>query len=121
VAQTTRNLVRGILTEPRGQLALMDTPGIHKAQNELGRLMNKMARSVVEGSDLVVLVLDAAVAPRIEDDGWLRRLLFAAPPLLFVFNKADCGPLYIDAYRQLWQDIQKEKEQEAEPDFGLDL
>ena len=31
VEQTTRNTVRGIVSDPRGQLVLVDTPGLHKA------------------------------------------------------------------------------------------
>jgi GTP-binding protein Era len=31
--QTTRNRIRGILTEERGQLVFLDTPGAHKAEN----------------------------------------------------------------------------------------
>ena len=75
IPQTTRTLVRGILTEPRGQLVLLDTPGVHKAEYDLGRLMNRVARASVEGVDAVLLLLDASTSPRIEDDGWIRRLL----------------------------------------------
>ena len=58
IVQTTRNQIRGILSEPRGQLVLIDTPGVHKAVNSLGQQLNKMARAAVGGSDMVVLVLD---------------------------------------------------------------
>ena len=44
VVQTTRNVIRGILTDSRGQLVLVDTPGLHKAQGHLGTRLNKMAR-----------------------------------------------------------------------------
>ena len=33
VVQTTRNTIRAIIDEPRGQLALTDTPGLHKAES----------------------------------------------------------------------------------------
>ncbi|MBT8041984.1 MAG: 50S ribosome-binding GTPase, partial [Pontiella sp.] len=49
--QTTRNLIRAILTEERGQLVFLDTPGVHKAQGELGKNLNKAARSAVQGVD----------------------------------------------------------------------
>lgn len=38
VEQTTRNTVRGIVSDERGQLVLLDTPGLHKAVGELGRI-----------------------------------------------------------------------------------
>ena len=44
VEQTTRNTVRGIVSDPRGQLVLLDTPGLHKAVGTLGKLLNRMAR-----------------------------------------------------------------------------
>ena len=36
VEQTTRNTIRGIVEDPRGQLVLLDTPGLHKAVGPLG-------------------------------------------------------------------------------------
>ena len=58
VAQTTRNVIRAILTDPRGQVVFLDTPGIHKSGSDLGRLMNRAARAAAEGVDVVMLVLD---------------------------------------------------------------
>ena len=69
VAQTTRNLIRAVYTEPRGQLVFLDTPGVHKAVGDLGKLMNKQARGSIEGSDVALLVLDQSQHPGLEDDG----------------------------------------------------
>jgi len=33
--QTTRNRIVGILNEPRGQIAFLDTPGIHKPLHKM--------------------------------------------------------------------------------------
>ena len=102
VAQTTRTIVRGILTEPRGQLVLVDTPGMHKAQGDLGRVMNQTARSAVEGTDVAMLVLDASVAPRQEDVGWMKRLSDAVVPVVAVLNKKDIIGDHIAAYKEAW-------------------
>jgi len=110
VAQTTRNVIRGILTEPRGQIVFLDTPGVHKAESDLGHLMNKMARTSIEGVDIVLLLLDSAVIPRMEDEGWMRRLLFEEVPVIFLLNKEDRKPSRAEAYRELWEKIQEEKE-----------
>ena len=40
-AQTTRNLIQGIYNEPDTQIVFVDTPGIHKPVNKLGRVLNK--------------------------------------------------------------------------------
>lgn len=104
VAQTTRNVVRGILTEPRGQLVFLDTPGVHKAGNDLGKMMNRMARASVEGSDLVLFVLDAAEPPRDEDRGWMTRLQRAGLPVVIVLNKSDMGVARSESFRQAWRE-----------------
>ena len=35
-AQTTRKRIKGILTNDRGQIVFVDTPGIHKPINKFG-------------------------------------------------------------------------------------
>lgn len=110
VAQTTRNVVRAILTEPRGQLVFLDTPGVHKASYDLGRVMNRLARTAVEGVDAVLLLLDASERPREEDEGWMSRLLRdEQPPCVVVLNKSDLGGRHADAYRARWDALAKEK------------
>ena len=110
VVQTTRNTIRGVLDEARGQLVLVDTPGLHKAVGPLGTQLNRMARHAAANVDILLLVMDGSQAPRIEDDGWMRRLLFAEQPVLFLLNKADRPGSHADAFRQLWASIQTEKE-----------
>ncbi len=105
VAQTTRNVVRGILTEPRGQLVFLDTPGVHKAASDLGKMMNQMARGSVEGCDAVLFVLDASQPPRDEDRGWMTRLQREALPIVIVLNKSDAGPGYAAPHRALWDEV----------------
>lgn len=115
VAQTTRSLVRGILTEPRGQLVFLDTPGVHKASYDLGRLMNRVARASIEGADVVLLVFDASAPPRPEDEGWVRRLLHEGTPCVAVLNKKDRPKGGGQAYRDLWTRIAAEKNVDRTP------
>ena len=110
VAQTTRNLVRGILTERRGQLVFLDTPGMHRADGQLGQSMNRVARASIEGVDVAALVLDGSTPPRLEDEGWMRRLAGSPTHVLFILNKSDCHKDCSDAYKQCWQSILEEKE-----------
>ena len=91
--QTTRNRIRGILTEPQGQLVFLDTPGAHKAENELGTLMNRMARTAGEGADVLMVVFDGAAPVRMEDEGWMARAGFTETPTLFILNKANAAGL----------------------------
>jgi GTP-binding protein Era len=118
--QTTRNIIRAILTEPRGQIVFLDTPGVHKAVGELGKNLNKMARSSVNGADAVLLVLDASSRPWQEDDGWMRRLIKEGTPHIILLNKADLGTGYAADYRALWSRIAEEKQTACPPPVWLE-
>ncbi len=113
VVQTTRNNIRAVLTDERGQLVLIDTPGLHKSQSRLGTVMNKMARSAIDGVDTLLVVFDGSRDPQLEDDGWMRRALFAESRVLFLLNKRDAG-LHREAFEKLWADLQAEKQHTRE-------
>jgi GTP-binding protein Era len=113
--QTTRNLIRAILTEPRGQIVFLDTPGIHKARGELGKNLNKTARAAVQGVDTILLVLDASTPPELEDDGWFRRIAREEVPCIIALNKSDRRSDRSADYRTLWEEIRKEKMSAVKP------
>ena len=116
VVQTTRNVVRGVLTDDaRGQLVLVDTPGLHKSRSVLCTLMNKHARAAAEGVDAVLLVVDGAKEPQLEDDGWMRRLAHSQTPCFILLNKSDAGSK-LPRYQALWAEILKEKPVENPPE-----
>lgn len=103
VEQTTRNSVRGIVSDPRGQLVLIDTPGLHKAQGPLGRLLNGMARASSAGTDILCVVFDASHAPQMEDEGWMARVARERPmKCAFVLNQCDKSPVFETMYRDSW-------------------
>lgn len=103
VEQTTRNTIRGIVADPRGQLVLLDTPGLHKAVGELGRILNRMARRSAAGTDVTCVVFDASQEPQMEDVGWMQRVARERPEkVLFVLNKADRKPFFEGMFREAW-------------------
>jgi GTP-binding protein Era len=57
--QTTRETVRGVLTDGDAQYVLLDTPGLHAPRNRLGQRMNAAARGAARDADVVVLVVAA--------------------------------------------------------------
>ena len=103
VEQTTRNTVRGIVSDERGQLVLLDTPGLHKAVGTLGTLLNRMARRSAAGTDVTCVVFDAAQEPQLEDIGWMQRIAKEKPEkVVFVLNKADKSPFFETMFRDAW-------------------
>ena len=105
VEQTTRNTVRGIVSDVRGQLVLLDTPGLHKAVGTLGTLLNRMARRSAAGTDVTCVVFDAAQEPQLEDIGWMQRIAKEKPEkVVFVLNKADKSPFFETMFRDAWKE-----------------
>ena len=85
--QTTRNLIRGILTDDTSQIVFLDTPGIHNARNRINRAMVGAAMTAVSGVDLLLLVVD--VTQQI-DEPFLRDICSkAAAPVWLLMNKID--------------------------------
>lgn len=57
--QTTRTKIMGIKTENENQLVFIDTPGFHRARNELDKNMNKAVSDGMSDVDAAVLVVEA--------------------------------------------------------------
>jgi GTP-binding protein Era len=56
--QTTRDAILGVVRRGMAEIALLDTPGLHRARTELGRVMNSTAREAARNADVVVFVVD---------------------------------------------------------------
>ena len=106
VEQTTRNTIRAIVSDERGQLVLLDTPGLHKAVGGLGRILNRMARRSAAGADVTCVVFDASEKPQMEDEGWMRRIARERTEnVLFVLNKADKSHFFEGEFREAWRSV----------------
>lgn len=57
--QTTRTKIMGIKTKGENQLVFIDTPGFHRARNELDKNMNKAVSDGMSDVDAAVLVVEA--------------------------------------------------------------
>lgn len=88
-AQTTRNTIKAILSNENSQMIFIDTPGIHKAQHELGRQLNKLSFSSVEGVDLVYYLFDASKFFGKSDRFVLDLLQKQEIPVFLILNKID--------------------------------
>ncbi len=89
VAQTTRNRLKAILTTPKAQLVMVDTPGIHKPHHLLGERLVKSARSVIGQVDAALLLLDGSCFPGRGDVYIINILKKYNLSVLVVLNKWD--------------------------------
>ena len=56
--QTTRNRIRGIITESDYQAVILDTPGIHLPRNELHRRIIQYAVQSLQDTDLLFFITE---------------------------------------------------------------
>ena len=88
-AQTTRHRLLGIASFAQGQVLLVDTPGIHRAEKRaINRYMNRTARGALDGVDAAMLVVEAGRWSD-DDDLALAALAAAKVPVVLVINKVD--------------------------------
>ena len=87
--QTTRNAIRGIYTDSRGQLIFMDTPGWHISDKSFNRRMQEVAVKTLDDCDLVLYMLDATRAPGDEEKAVSYMLSGLSMPVVCCLNKSD--------------------------------
>ena len=87
--QTTRNKIRGIYTDQRGQLVFTDTPGYHLSDREINRRMQDVTVSSLSDSDMILYMLDGTRTPGKEEEAIAELVKKAGVPVVAVVNKAD--------------------------------
>ncbi len=87
--QTTRNTIRGVITNKECQLILIDTPGIHKPKTKLGEYMVNVAADTIKEVDLVLFLVEANVQPGAQDINIIEQLKQVKTPVFLILNKVD--------------------------------
>lgn len=87
--QTTRNQIRGIYTDERGQIIFLDTPGIHKPKSKLGEYLVRTAQHAFQEVDLILFLVDAEEGLGGGDQFIMERLKGVDTPVFLVVNKID--------------------------------
>lgn len=88
--QTTRDRIAGILTEERGQIVFLDSPGIHRPRKALNAYMVRTAQRIAEEADIAVHVVDDRQAAAGEEESLVRGIVAnLSVPRLLVVNKVD--------------------------------
>ena len=87
--QTTRNQIRGVLTQEGCQAVFIDTPGITKPNSKLGRYMAREAKNALNAVDVVLFVVlpSAYIGPG--DMEIIERLRHIDSSVFLVINKID--------------------------------
>ena len=89
VPQTTRNKIRGIYTDSRGQLVFLDTPGFHLSDKEINKRMQEVTISSLTDSDLILYLLDGKRTPGKEEETIASLVSESEVPVVAVLNKSD--------------------------------
>ena len=115
--QTTRSRILGVAHFPEGQLALLDTPGLHRPWHRLNKRMVRAALDTVYDADLLAVMVDGRKMPGAGDRAVIKQV-FSSPdrseslPVFLLVNKIDLIrkpkvlPV-IEAYQSLgeWSEI----------------
>lgn len=105
--QTTRNIIQGIYNDNDTQMIFVDTPGIHKPKNKLGKILNKEAYFSMNDTDVILFVVDISDSLGPGDKFIIDMLKEVNKPVILVLNKIDKLPkeqilLKIDEYKDLY-------------------
>ena len=105
--QTTRNIIQGIRTDEDSQMVFVDTPGIHKPKNKLGKILNKQAYFSVNDVDVILFLVDITESLGKGDMFVIDVLKNVRVPVILVINKIDKLPKEeilkkIDEYKDLY-------------------
>ena len=87
--QTTRKRILGVTRGPGYEIALVDTPGIHRPQYRMNAVMVRDATDELATADLILWMVDAAEKPGRGEDFIVTLLRRIERPVLLALNKID--------------------------------
>jgi GTP-binding protein Era len=97
VPQTTRNKIRGIVTEERGQLVFIDTPGWHDSRKKFNLRMMDLISATLGETDMVLYLSDTLRPAGAEELAIAERLKRFSGPIVAALNKTDIQPNGLEA------------------------
>ncbi len=87
--QTTRTRIMGVYTKDDIQLVFIDTPGLHKPKNSLGKYMVRSINESVAGVDACLLVAECDREPGDTEKMLIQRFKSMGIPSVLALNKID--------------------------------
>ncbi len=89
VAQTTRHRIKGVVTNDKGQIIFLDTPGFSKSLDKLGNFLTDEGKAALSESDAFVMVVDMSEIAGKGDEWVAEQLKKTGRHILLVMNKVD--------------------------------
>ena len=87
--QTTRTRVLGVARRAGAEIALVDTPGIHRPRYRMNAAMVREATDALSSADAILFVVDAAEARGAGDAAIAELAVRAGVPVVLALNKID--------------------------------
>lgn len=87
--QTTRNKFHCVFTVDRTEVVLVDTPGLHKSNQEFNKRLNEQAREGTEGADLNLILIDITKDILGQFTDFKENIQQELGPTWVLFTKAD--------------------------------
>ncbi len=89
IPQTTRNAIRGIVNNSKGQLVFVDTPGYHDSEKKMNLRMRNIVKDQLESSDLILYIIDATRSCGDEENLIVGLLKDHQNKVVVALNKCD--------------------------------
>lgn len=106
VPQTTRNQVRGIYNDKRGQIVFIDTPGLHLGKDDrLDQFMNDTSVNTMLDVDCIIYLVDTTRHIGEEEEAVAKKLKHINIPIILGLNKVDAKGPYISEYISFWEKV----------------
>ncbi len=88
--QTTRKNIRGIYTDEKMQAIFIDTPGIHKVESKLSRVMIDSSLETLSDVDIVIYAIAANKKKlSVFDENIIEKITKSKKPIICIITKTD--------------------------------
>jgi GTP-binding protein Era len=105
IPQTTRNQIRGIFNDERGQVVFIDTPGIHFGRDQLDRFMNESSAMTIADADCIIYLVDLTRRIGEEERTVAEKLKGVKGQIILGLNKIDGGQQRMPEYIEFWEKV----------------
>lgn len=112
IPQTTRNQIRGMYNDERGQIVFIDTPGFHFETDNLDRFMNSAVTSTIDGVDCLIYLVDPTRRIGREEENIAAKVKDAKVPIILGLNKVDMKSARPDVYIEFLEKVMEKPVQE---------